>query len=83
MMQWADSNGTPARVGMTCADMKLTHPSSGSPDIVNVVDDSNAGEDGKYVYCLTDLTEPIREYIVYKFYFSYLISVFLGNIIGT
>jgi len=64
MMQWADSNGTPAQVGMTCADMKLTYPTSGSPDIVDVVDDSNAGENGKYVYYLTDLSEPISECIV-------------------
>ena len=66
MIGWGSSGGTFAQAGLSCGDMALSHPASGTPNIVNIDDGSNAKEDGKFVYCLTDLTEPICELIVLK-----------------
>ena len=62
MIGWGSSGGTFAQAGLSCGDMALSHPASGTSNIVNIDDSSNAKENGKYVYSLTDLQEPLREF---------------------
>jgi len=70
MIEWSLVGEERSRSGLTCGDMKLTHPSSGSVTLIDIDEGSNVGEDGKYVYCLTDLTQPIRECIVELLFIS-------------
>ena len=62
LIQWSSSGGTFAQSGLSCGNMALTHPASGTANIINIDDSSNFGENGKYVYCLTDLTQPLSMY---------------------
>ena len=65
-IQWSDSDGAHAQVGITCGDMATTHPASATASIINVDDNSNVGENGLYVYSLHSNTEPLRKCVIFK-----------------